>query len=282
MSAAVRHERRDAGTRVAGVTIWIDPPQWPAHDRLWSHLISDTSIAELHEFAGAIGIPRRGFEGDHYDIPAERYADVVAAGARETSGRDLLTRLRDSGLRLSKRKGDKGIERVAGVVFPDRTSATIDLIESTREMSDERIFASMVFVRDAAGAHLITWSDRRGEWGAPGGWREADESPVTTAVREAEEETGLVFDPAELHLVAYERFARETHTHSHQGRWVPGRDILQVYATRTQVLAPPIRPEQPGETPPRWVDDAELTRCCEGSFWWPLALHILGLSAHPR
>lgn len=256
------------------MTIWIDRPLWPAHGRLWSHLISDTSIAELHEFAEGCGIPRRGFEGDHYDIPAERYDDVVAAGAQETSGRDLLRRLRDSGLRLSKRKGDKGVERVSGATFPDGTSATIDLIQSSREMPHDRIFASMVFVGDAAGAHLITWSERRQEWSAPGGWRENDEAPLMTAVRETEEETGLVLDPATLHPVGYERFRRETHTH--EGLWVPGRDILQGYATRLSSHAPPLRAEHPGQAPPEWVDDAEFARRCDRQFWWPLAQHVLG------
>ena len=149
----------------------------------------------------------------------------------------------------------------------------------------EVIRAAGVVLTRGAGAELevaVIHRRRRRDWSLPKGKLQPDEDAQVAAVREVEEETGLVLDPAELHPVAYERFARETHTHSHQGRWVPGRDILQVYATRTQVLAPPIRPEQPGETPPRWVDDAELTRCCEGSFWWPLALHILGLSAHPR
>ncbi len=61
------------------MALLIDPPAWGAHGRLWSHLISDTSLAELHYFAGALGIPRRAFEGDHYDIPEERYAAVLAS-----------------------------------------------------------------------------------------------------------------------------------------------------------------------------------------------------------
>ncbi len=52
------------------MTLMIDPPLWPAHGRRWSHLISDTSFAELHTFARALGIPERGFDGDHYDVPA--------------------------------------------------------------------------------------------------------------------------------------------------------------------------------------------------------------------
>lgn len=85
----------------------IDPPAWPAHGRLWSHLVSTTSYAELHDFADRAGISRRAFEGDHYDIPQERYDEVVAAGATPTEGRDLLIALRDSGLRISKRKHER-------------------------------------------------------------------------------------------------------------------------------------------------------------------------------
>jgi 8-oxo-dGTP pyrophosphatase MutT (NUDIX family) len=258
------------------VTIWIDPPQWPAHGRLWSHLISDTSLAELHAFAERTGIPGRGFEGDHYDIPAERYADVVAAGARETTGRDLLRRLRESGLRMSKRKGDTGIERFIDVAFPDGTRADVDLVGSAKEMPQERVFASMVFVRDAAGAHLVSWSERRQEWSACGGWREADEAPVTTAVREVEEESGLVLDPRTLAPRGYERFRPDASTG--QGLWVPGRDILQVYATTLRDVAPPLRPEAAGHPVPQWVDDGELARRCGAAFWWPLAAYVLGVS----
>jgi hypothetical protein len=94
------------------VTIWIDPPAWPAHGRLWSHLVSDTSYDELHEFAAAQGIPRRGFEGDHYDVPEDRYAALVAAGAREVGGRELVRLLRASGLRVQKRRHEKVIASV--------------------------------------------------------------------------------------------------------------------------------------------------------------------------
>jgi hypothetical protein len=89
------------------VTIWIDPPAWPAHGRLWSHLVSDTSYAELHRFAEAAGLPRRGFEGDHYDVPEERYAALVAAGAQPVDGRELVRRLQASGLRVPKRRHER-------------------------------------------------------------------------------------------------------------------------------------------------------------------------------
>ncbi|GAA2013482.1 DUF4031 domain-containing protein [Catenulispora yoronensis] len=83
--------------------ILIDPPTWPGHGRLWSHLVSDASFAELHTFADRIGVPARGFERDHYDIPSHLYETAVAAGALPVASRELLRRLTEAGLRRPKR-----------------------------------------------------------------------------------------------------------------------------------------------------------------------------------
>ncbi|MHC3469157.1 DUF4031 domain-containing protein [Streptomyces sp. 7R007] len=85
------------------MTLYIDPPDWPGHGRMWSHLISDVSHEELRLFADGLGIPRRAFERDHYDIPAHRYAEVVRAGAVEVSSREVVRLLNRAGLR--RRKG---------------------------------------------------------------------------------------------------------------------------------------------------------------------------------
>ncbi|MEU0412382.1 DUF4031 domain-containing protein [Streptomyces griseorubiginosus] len=84
------------------MTVYIDPPTWPGHGRMWSHLVSDTSFEELHAFAEELGVPRRAFERDHYDIPSHRYDDVVAAGAVEVSSRDVVRLLNGAGLRRPK------------------------------------------------------------------------------------------------------------------------------------------------------------------------------------
>ncbi len=86
------------------MAILIDQPSWPAHGTVWAHLVSDSNLHELHAFAAATGIPRRGFDLDHYDVPEARYADLVAAGALPVSFRELITRLRASGLRVSARQ----------------------------------------------------------------------------------------------------------------------------------------------------------------------------------
>lgn len=82
------------------MSIYIDPPVWPAHGTVFSHLISDASLAELHEFAAAAGISERAFDRDHYDVPAHRYDELVQAGAIELSGAQLTRTLIASGLRI--------------------------------------------------------------------------------------------------------------------------------------------------------------------------------------
>ena len=84
------------------MTLLIDPPNAPGHGRMWSHLASDTSYDELHAFALALGVPERGFDGDHYDIPAEWHEKVLAAGAVPVTSRELIIRLSAAGLRVRK------------------------------------------------------------------------------------------------------------------------------------------------------------------------------------
>ncbi|MCA0347217.1 MAG: DUF4031 domain-containing protein [Actinobacteria bacterium] len=89
------------------MAILIDPPAWPAHGTLWSHLVSDSDYDELHAFAALLGVPRRGFDLDHYDVPASLYARAVALGAREVTAKDVVFSLRTAGLRV------RGVERDA-------------------------------------------------------------------------------------------------------------------------------------------------------------------------
>jgi hypothetical protein len=84
------------------MAILIDPPDVSGHGRMWSHLASDASYEELHAFARTVGIPERGFDRDHYDVPSEWYDDVLAAGAEPVSSRELVRRLHAAGLRRRK------------------------------------------------------------------------------------------------------------------------------------------------------------------------------------
>jgi len=128
------------------VAVLIDPPAWPAHRRLWSHLVSDTSLAELHGFARGLGVPARGFEGDHYDVPQEHYQAVVAAGAEPVSGRELLLRLQASGLRRPKRRG----ERVVASVPDEPSGLRLDVLSSALPPPGD-VTAVMLIAERAAG-----------------------------------------------------------------------------------------------------------------------------------
>ncbi|MFF2505001.1 DUF4031 domain-containing protein [Streptomyces sp. NPDC058067] len=84
------------------MTVYIDPPTWPGHGRMWSHVISDVSFDELHSFADGLGVPPRAFERDHYDLPSHRYEDAVRAGAVRIGSKELVRRLTEAGLRRPK------------------------------------------------------------------------------------------------------------------------------------------------------------------------------------
>ncbi len=82
-----------------GVAILVDDAIWPWRGRRWAHLVSDESYDELHAFAELLGIERRHFQGDHYDVPSELREIAIDLGAAAVGARELLRRLRDAGLR---------------------------------------------------------------------------------------------------------------------------------------------------------------------------------------
>ncbi|MEV4738390.1 MULTISPECIES: DUF4031 domain-containing protein [unclassified Microbacterium] len=85
------------------MTVLVDDPLWPAHGRLWAHLVSDESLDELHAFARAQDLPARAFDLDHYDVPEDAVPRLIAAGARHVEGKELVRRLIASGLRVRGR-----------------------------------------------------------------------------------------------------------------------------------------------------------------------------------
>jgi hypothetical protein len=85
------------------VAVLVDPAVWPWRGQLWSHLVSDLSYDELHAFAGRLGVPRRAFQGDHYDIPSSLRPAALALGAEDVPARELLRRLKAAGLRRPRR-----------------------------------------------------------------------------------------------------------------------------------------------------------------------------------
>lgn len=95
------------------MAILIDPPLWPAHGTEFSHLVSDVSVEELHAFAAAAELTHRAFDRDHYDVPRQRFDDLVARGALPVSATELARRLIRSGVRIPARQRP---ERLDGVL----------------------------------------------------------------------------------------------------------------------------------------------------------------------
>lgn len=130
------------------MTVLVDEPRWPAHGRLWAHLVSDSSLAELHAFAGACGVPARSFDADHYDVPEQLVGDLVAAGAVQVTPRELLVRLRAAGLRVRQR--DKP-PRGAGLPVPAGTAGLL-----LAAGAGTRSGGPGALARDADGAPVLT------------------------------------------------------------------------------------------------------------------------------
>ncbi len=93
----------------------IDRPVWPGRGRRWSHLCSDLSFDELHEFARRLGVAARGFERDHYDVPSHLYDVALALGAEPVPSQHLVRRLAAAGLRRRKHRSgfSPGLDRPA-------------------------------------------------------------------------------------------------------------------------------------------------------------------------
>jgi predicted metal-dependent HD superfamily phosphohydrolase len=152
------------------MTVLIDPPLWPAHGTTFSHLVSDTSLEELHAFARAQGIPAQAFDRDHYDVPARRHASLVLAGAEAVGAGDLTRRLLASPLRVRSRdRSDRHdawlLRRFAGLL-PHFPGGAHELLESWgapgRNYHDKRHLADVLRGLDRlhSGADVNTAAER--------------------------------------------------------------------------------------------------------------------------
>ena len=85
------------------MAILVDRPRWPKHGHRFAHLVSDTSLEELHEFAARLPLDRPlRFHRDHYDVAEQVWPTVVQAGAQVVSAREIVQRLRAAGLRVRR------------------------------------------------------------------------------------------------------------------------------------------------------------------------------------
>ncbi|MEP7270582.1 MAG: DUF4031 domain-containing protein [Acidobacteriota bacterium] len=73
--------------------------------RRCGHLVSDSSIEELHEFASLLGLRREWFQKrsiPHYDLTGEVYRLALENGAELVSSRELVRRA----VRFADRAGE--------------------------------------------------------------------------------------------------------------------------------------------------------------------------------
>lgn len=113
------------------MTVLVDDAAWPWRGERWAHLVSDRDLAELHGFARRLGVPRLGFQGDHYDVPAPLRARALALGARAVPSRVLVRALRDAGLRA---RGPRASWAEVDASHPDVVAALATVHEWNRDL----------------------------------------------------------------------------------------------------------------------------------------------------
>lgn len=68
----------------------------------YCHMASDVSHEELHQFAQSIGVSRRWFHKDHYDLRKAERELAIQNGAKETTSRDLVYRMKYNDTRKTR------------------------------------------------------------------------------------------------------------------------------------------------------------------------------------
>lgn len=68
------------------MTVYVDDMRAQFGRLVMCHMIADTE-GELHRMADAIGVARKWYQGDHYDISLSKRALALVAGAVEITWR---------------------------------------------------------------------------------------------------------------------------------------------------------------------------------------------------
>lgn len=259
------------------MALWVDRPIWPAHGTVFAHLVSDTSLAELHAFAQVVGLHPRSYDGDHYDVPHRRWDEVVAAGALVVDGREITRMLVRTGLRFRKRKGERPLAALPDALSFLDVPHRLDIVASQLAPPDRTTVGAATFVFDRGDRVLLVHSVCRDTWEAPAGMREPPEPPSHTALRELREETGLVLEPGRLRPVGYERLTLRTP--SSQQRWPHVDNHIAVYAAHLPQREPVVAPVLQDVSGAQWVPVAVARERSGALPWWPLLEHYVSSDA---
>lgn len=71
------------------MTVYVDDAAYPYGRMIMCHMMADDEH-ELHLMAAKIGVPRRHYQGDHYDICKAMRALAVQWGAQEITQREMV------------------------------------------------------------------------------------------------------------------------------------------------------------------------------------------------
>lgn len=75
------------------MSVYVDSSIYPYGRMMMCHMTADT-LEELHAMADKIGIRRKWFQGDHYDICKSKRALAVRLGAIECDGKTIVRVIR--------------------------------------------------------------------------------------------------------------------------------------------------------------------------------------------
>lgn len=70
------------------MTVYVDNMRAPYRRMIMCHMIADTD-EELHAMAQRIGVARKWYQGDHYDVCLQMRARAVEFGAHEITQMQL-------------------------------------------------------------------------------------------------------------------------------------------------------------------------------------------------
>src|SRR3954468_14819615 len=137
------------------MAVLVDPLREYPHAGLaishWCHMAVDGGFEELHAFAAGLGIPRRRFQGDHYDLPPWVRERAVAEGALEVSTPELLRR-------MAGPRGDRARRRLRERFAAARRADDLAVLEGFHALKHALRFGAEVLTvvsADVPGLHAL-------------------------------------------------------------------------------------------------------------------------------
>lgn len=155
----------------------------------------------------------------------------------------------------------------------------MELLRSSEQpQPSELTTAAFVLVFDPSGLILLTRVNLPGRgWDVPGGHIDPGEDAEDAALREVEEETGLVLERRALRLVGCQRF---TLLEAPPADYPYPRPLSYtlMFTARTAQAVPPVQPLPGSECgPAEWCTMDEVAARCARASWLPFVTVAAGL-----